>query len=68
MTEKRGRGRPPGKTAPKTKGICTRLEFPDIKKLQRAARGDGRSVSNYLAMLIKEHLNNLDPDELSPRY
>ena len=61
MTEKRGRGRPPGKTAPVTKGISARLELPDIEKLKRAARGDGRSVSNYLAMLIKNHLAALDP-------
>ena len=67
MTKKRGRGRPPGKTAPVTKGISARLELPDIKKLQRVARGDGRSVSNYLARLIKEHLADLDPDELAPR-
>ena len=60
MTEKRGRGRPPGRVTPVTKGLSTRLEPKTIAKLKRAARRDGRSVSNYLGRLVERHIAELE--------
>ena len=60
MAGKKGRsGRPQGRVTPITKGVMARLEPKDIERLKRAAKINERSVSNYLAMLIKDHLDNV---------
>ena len=60
MTEKRGRGRPPGRVSPETKGLSTRLEPKLIAELKRIARADGRSVSNYLGRLVAAHIAEVE--------
>ena len=68
MAGKKGRsGRPKGSTtAEATTTVTTRLTPKTHEKLRRAARGDGRTVSNYLMMLIQNHLDGLTADDLAP--
>jgi len=68
MAGKKGRsGRPKGSVVTgETQTVTTRLTPKTHEKLKRAARGDGRTVSNYLMMLINDHLESLPGDRLAP--
>jgi len=47
-------------TGEETKPVYTRLTNERIKQLKQAARGDSRTPSNYLSVLITSHLDAIN--------